>query len=116
MDFARVALPRDLLTGTPSWAVIGLLLLAGVGAGITGSTAGLASLVSYPMLLALGLPPVTANVTNTVALIGSSIGSVTGSRRELRGQGPELRRWLPIAAAGGGQCHRRGRAGCAAGA
>ncbi len=80
---------------------VALLLLAGVGAGITGSTAGLASLISYPALLAIGLPPVTANVTNTVALIGSSIGSVSGSRRELSGQGADIRRWIGISAAGG---------------
>ena len=80
---------------------LGLLFLAGIGAGITGSTAGLASLISYPALLAVGLRPVTANVTNTVALIGSSIGSVSGSRRELRGQGPDIRRWLGLAVAGG---------------
>ena len=78
-----------------------LLFVAGVGAGITGSTAGLASLVSYPALLALGLPPVTANVTNTVGLIGSSIGSVSGSRVELRGQGRDIRRWLGISVVGG---------------
>jgi uncharacterized membrane protein YfcA len=78
-----------------------LLALAGVGAGITGSTAGLASLVSYPALLAIGLPPVTANVTNTVGLIGSSIGSVSGSRVELRGQGRDIRLWLPLAGLGG---------------
>jgi uncharacterized membrane protein YfcA len=80
---------------------LALLLLAGLGAGVIGSTAGLASLISYPALLALGLPAVTANVTNTVGLIGSSIGSVSGSRRELRGQGPDIRRWLPAALAGG---------------
>ncbi|MET3807030.1 putative membrane protein YfcA [Nakamurella sp. UYEF19] len=80
---------------------IALLVLAGIGAGITGSTAGLASLVSYPALLAIGLPPVTANVTNTVALIGSSIGSVSGSRRELGGQGRDIRRWTGIAIVGG---------------
>lgn len=79
-----------------------LLALAGVGAGITGSTAGLASLVSYPALLAIGLPPVTANVTNTVALIGSSIGSVSGSRVELRGQGRDIRRWIGLSVLGGG--------------
>lgn len=82
------------------WTVV-LLLAAGVGAGITGSTAGLASLVSYPVLLAIGLPPIVANVTNTVGLIGSSIGSVAGSRAELRGQGPDIRRWLGIAVVGG---------------
>lgn len=80
---------------------IALLFAAGVGAGITGSTAGLASLVSYPVLLAIGLPPVTANVTNTVGLIGSSIGSVSRSRVELRGQGQDIRRWLGISVVGG---------------
>ena len=78
-----------------------LLLVAGVGAGVTGSTAGLASLISYPALLAVGLPPVTANVTNTVALIGSSIGSVSGSRAELRGQGRDIRRYTGLAAIAG---------------
>jgi hypothetical protein len=82
-------------------ATSALLVLAGIGAGIVGSTAGLASLISYPALLAIGLPPVTANVTNTVALIGSSIGSVSGSRQELRGQRADIRRWIGIAAVGG---------------
>ena len=74
----------------------GLLVLAGVGAGLTGSIAGLASLVSYPALLATGIPPVTANITNTVALVLNSVGSVSASRPELRGQG---RRLLPLAVA-----------------
>ena len=64
-----------------------LLALAGVGGGLTGSVAGLASLVSYPALLAAGLPPVAANVTNTVAIVASSVGSAAGSAPELRGQG-----------------------------
>ncbi len=80
---------------------LGLLVLAGLAAGVIGSTAGLASLVSYPALLFVGLPPVSANVTNTISLIGSSIGSVTGSRRELRGLGSLLVRRLPIAIVGG---------------
>ena len=46
-----------------------LLVIAGVVAGVAGSVAGLASLVSYPALLAVGLPALTANVTNTVALV-----------------------------------------------
>ena len=82
-------------------AATALLVLAGIGAGIVGSTAGLASLISYPALLAIGLPPVTANVTNTVALIGSSIGSVSNSRPELRGQRADIRRWIGIAIVGG---------------
>ncbi len=74
----------------------GFLVLAGIGAGLTGSIAGLASLLSYPALLAVGLPPVTANVTNTVALVLNSVGSVSASRPELRGQG---RRLVPLVVA-----------------
>jgi len=74
----------------------GFLVLAGIGAGLTGSIAGLASLISYPALLAVGIPPITANVTNTVALVLNSVGSVSASRPELTGQG---RRLVPLAVA-----------------
>ena len=73
----------------------GFLVLAGIGAGLTGSIAGLASLISYPALLAIGLPPVTANVTNTVALVLNSVGSVSASRPELEGQGSRCSRSPP---------------------
>jgi uncharacterized membrane protein YfcA len=79
----------------------GLLVLAGLGAGLTGSVAGLASLISYPALLATGIPPVTANVTNTVSLVLTSVGSVGSSRPELRGQRHRLLR-LSVAAVLGG--------------
>ncbi|MQA35366.1 sulfite exporter TauE/SafE family protein [Modestobacter roseus] len=78
-----------------------LLVLAGVGGGLTGSIAGLASLVSYPALLATGLSPLSANVTNTVALVLNSVGSVSASRPELSGQRPRLVR-LGVAAVLGG--------------
>ncbi|GAA1433352.1 sulfite exporter TauE/SafE family protein [Microlunatus lacustris] len=71
--------PDDLLRA-------GLLLLAGVGSGIVGYAAGLASLVSFPVLLALGVPPLTANVTNSVALTGVTLGGVASARPELAGQ------------------------------
>jgi uncharacterized membrane protein YfcA len=77
------------------------LVLAGVGAGLTGSIAGLASLISYPALLATGLPPVTANVTNTVSLVLNSVGSVSASRPELHGQGRRLLRLSAGALLGG---------------
>jgi uncharacterized membrane protein YfcA len=67
-----------------------LLLVAGAGAGLVGSVAGLASLVSYPTLLAAGLSPVAANVTNTVAMTGTTIGAAASSVPELRGQGRRL--------------------------
>ncbi|WP_018637641.1 sulfite exporter TauE/SafE family protein [Parafrankia elaeagni] len=78
-----------------------LLLTAGVGAGLTGSVAGIASLVSYPALLAVGLPPVAANVTNTVALFSNTIGIAAGSRPELRGQRDRLLPLMAIAGVGG---------------
>ena len=78
-----------------------VLFLAGIGAGLTGSIAGLASLISYPALLAVGLPPLTANVTNTVALVFSSTGSIWGSWPELAGQRARVVR-LSIAGMVGG--------------
>lgn len=61
----------------------GLLILAGFGAGLIGYITGLASVVSYPALLAVGLPPVAANVTNTVALVAVGVGSTAQSGRAL---------------------------------
>ncbi|MEU0563371.1 sulfite exporter TauE/SafE family protein [Dactylosporangium maewongense] len=84
-----------------SWWMYALLPLAGVGAGLVGSVAGLASLISYPVLLAIGLPPVTANVTNSVSLVFSSAGSIAGSRPELAGRAARLRRLAVAAVAGG---------------
>jgi uncharacterized membrane protein YfcA len=83
-----------------------LLFAAGIGGGLAGSVAGLASIATYPALLAVGLAPVTANVTNTMSLVFSSVGSVSASQPELRGQRATLRR-LAVAgmlggAAGGG--------------
>jgi uncharacterized membrane protein YfcA len=78
-----------------------LLLGAGALAGIVGSAGGTASLISYPALLAVGIPALPANVTNAVAFVASWPGSALGSRPELRGQGRWLRRWAPLAAAGG---------------
>jgi uncharacterized membrane protein YfcA len=77
-----------------------LLLGAGAAAGIVGSAGGTASLISYPALLAAGIPPLAANVTNAVAFVAAWPGSALGSRPELRGQGPSLRRWAPLAVAG----------------
>lgn len=78
-----------------------LLLLAGVASGLAGSVAGLASLFSYPALLAVGLPPVAANVTNTVALFSTTVGAAAGSRAELRGQRRRTGRLVALAAVGG---------------
>lgn len=68
------------------------LLVAGFGGGLVGSVAGLASLVSYPALLAVGVSAVSANVTNTAALVWSAAGSVWGFRPELSEQRRVVRR------------------------
>jgi uncharacterized membrane protein YfcA len=78
-----------------------LLVCAGLAAGLAGSIAGLASLISYPALLAVGLGPVAANVTNTVALVFNGLGATLGSQVELQGQAPRVRQ-LAIAAVLGG--------------
>ena len=79
----------------------GWLVLAGFVGGLIGSVAGLASLISYPVLLAVGLPPLSANVSNTVALVFGGVGSVSASRAELTGQRVQARRLGTIAIAGG---------------
>ncbi len=78
-----------------------LLLVTGVAAGIVSTVASLASVVSYPVLLALGLPPLSANVTNTVSLLFTGAGAAMGSRPELAGQGGRIRRLGLVTALGG---------------
>ena len=64
----------------------GLLAAAGVAAGVVNAVAGGGSLISFPALLAVGYPAVSANVTNTVALWPGYIGGALGYRAELSGQ------------------------------
>jgi uncharacterized membrane protein YfcA len=77
------------------------LLATGAGGGIAACVASVASIVSYPALLALGLPPLAANVTNTMSLIFTVPGSMLGSRGELAGQRALMLRLGAIMALGG---------------
>lgn len=70
-----------------------LILLAGIGAGFVGYAVGASSLVSYPALLAFGIPPVLANASNTVG--------VMGARKELKGQAVRSITYVVIGAFGG---------------
>ena len=79
-----------------------ILLAAGIGGGLASTIASVASVVSYPILLALGLPPLAANVTNTMSLVLTAPGSVLGSRPELAGQRPRVLRLAAVTACGGG--------------
>lgn len=78
-----------------------LILLAGIGAGFVGYAVGASSLVSYPALLAFGIPPVLANASNTVGVVGTGIGGVMGARKELKGQAVRSITYVAIGAFGG---------------
>ena len=89
------------MTGDVTLLEGALLVVAGFAAGLVGSVAGLASMVSYPSLLAVGLSPVAANVTNTVGITFAGVGSTLGSRPELAGQRTDLRRLGVTSVVGG---------------
>jgi uncharacterized membrane protein YfcA len=78
-----------------------LVAAAGVLAGIVGTAGGITSLISYPALLAVGVPALTANVANIVALVTCGPGAALASRPELAGRAGWLRRWSVVAVAGG---------------
>jgi uncharacterized protein len=78
-----------------------VLFAAGTLGGIFSTVVSIASLVTYPVLLALGVPPLSANMTNTVSLVLTGAGSVASSRPELAGQGRRVLRLGIITALGG---------------
>ncbi|MGW0614738.1 sulfite exporter TauE/SafE family protein [Streptomyces sp. NPDC002788] len=63
------------------------VLAAGTGAGAVNAVVGSGTLITFPVLLATGLPPVTATVSNGLGLVPGSISAAIGYREELRGQG-----------------------------
>ncbi|MFD6079573.1 sulfite exporter TauE/SafE family protein [Streptomyces hydrogenans] len=69
---------------------------AGIGAGAINTIVGSGTLITFPVLLATGLPPITANVSNALGLVPGSISGAIGYRRELKGQ---TRRVLRLGAA-----------------
>ena len=80
-----------------------LLIIAGVAfvAGAINSVAGGGSLILFPTLVTLGLPPVAANVTNSVAQWPGYIGGIFGFREEYAGQRPRIVRFSIVAILGG---------------
>ncbi|MFI6523673.1 sulfite exporter TauE/SafE family protein [Streptomyces uncialis] len=73
-----------------------LVLAAGLAAGTLNTVVGSGSLLTFPVLVALGHPPVVANVSNTIGLAPGSLSAVYGCRRELAAQRHRL---LPLGAA-----------------
>jgi uncharacterized membrane protein YfcA len=77
-----------------------LLILAGIAAGTVNAIAGGGSLITFPSLIATGLPTVDANVTNSVSVFPGYVASVAGSRADLAGQGHRIRAVLPASVIG----------------
>ena len=82
------------------WEAV-LIALAGIGAGAINAAVGSGTLITFPTLVALGFPPLTANVSNNIGLVSGNFAAVWGYRRELGGQWPTLRRLIPCSALGG---------------
>jgi uncharacterized protein len=77
------------------------ILLAGVAAGTINTVVGSGTLITFPTLLAFGITPVTANVSNTVGLVPGSLSGAIGYRAELRGQRARLIRLGSASVIGG---------------
>jgi uncharacterized protein len=72
-----------------------LIALAGVGAGAINAIVGSGTLITFPTLVALGYPPVTATMSNAVGLVAGGVSGTWGYRREMRGQANRLRWQIP---------------------
>jgi uncharacterized membrane protein YfcA len=79
----------------------GFLAIAAVAAGLINALAGGGSLITFPTLMAVGIPPVMANVTNTVALCPGYLGATLAQKKDLHGQQKRIRLLLPSAVIGG---------------
>jgi len=77
------------------------ILLAGVAAGTINTVVGSGTLITFPTLLAFGVPPVTANVSNTVGLVPGSVSGAVGYRRELSWQRARVLRLCVASLIGG---------------
>jgi uncharacterized protein len=69
-----------------TWAQALLVFAAGIGAGTINTVVGSGTLITFPVLLGIGLSPVTANVSNTLGLVPGSLVGAYGYRSELKGQ------------------------------
>lgn len=77
------------------------ILLAGVAAGTINTIVGSGTLITFPTLLAFGVPAVTANVSNTIGLVPGSVSGAIGYRHEMVGQRPRVLRLVSASLIGG---------------
>jgi uncharacterized membrane protein YfcA len=84
-----------------SAAEIVVIALAGLAAGTINTVVGSGTLITFPVLLACGYAPVTANVSNTIGLVPGSASGAIGYRRELEGQRRRALRLGAVSVSGG---------------
>lgn len=77
-----------------------LIALAGLWAGTINTIVGSGTLVTFPVLLALGYAPVTASISNAMGLVAGGFSGTWGYRKELRGQGRTLAKLAPASVLG----------------
>jgi uncharacterized membrane protein YfcA len=82
-----------------AWEMVAVAL-AGLAAGSINAVVGSGTLVTFPVLLAVGLPPVTATISNSLGLVPGNLTGAIGYRRELRGQRRLLVRLVPASVLG----------------
>jgi len=76
------------------------VLLAGIAAGVINAVVGSGSLITFPVLIAVGYPPLVANMSNSVGLVPGNFTGAYGYRHELGGQGPRILRLGVVSLAG----------------
>jgi uncharacterized membrane protein YfcA len=84
-----------------AWYQYILIALAAIGAGFVNALAGGGTLITFPTLIAIGIPPVAANMTNTVALLPGYMGGLFAQRKDIKGQRTRLYLFIPAGAVGG---------------
>lgn len=77
-----------------TWELV-VIALAGVAAGAINAVVGSGTLVTFPTLVAFGVPPVSATMSNAIGLVAGGVSGTWGYRRELVGQWPQLRSQIP---------------------
>jgi uncharacterized membrane protein YfcA len=98
---AAPARPARERCGALSAGEIVAIALAGLAAGTINTVVGSGTLITFPVLLAFGYAPVTANVSNTIGLVPGSASGAIGYRRELAGQGGRIVRLGAMSLLGG---------------
>jgi len=79
---------------------VSIILIAGFAAGFINSIVGSGTLITFPALLAAGLPPLVANTSNNVGLVPGAFAAMRGSRHSLAGDRHQIRTLMPFSIAG----------------